>query len=278
MAYLVLARLADKTLVEFGSDRELCRGDKVILTVKDFLEFASVESCVESGADLPQMLVRVATDSDKEQYEKIKSIIESDRELILECVKNQNITLRLVAGLRTFDNKKLLVMYTADDRIDFRVLVRELAGRLRLRIEMRQISPRDEASFYGGCGMCGQPLCCRRLRNRPQKTTIKMARIQSSALAPSRINGICGKLMCCLQFEFKQYQEILAKMPPIRSKVSTSQGNGVVEFNDCLREMVAVRLDGEQGVKKFPLSEITVLEVSEVAEKIETEDDVGDDE
>ncbi len=267
MAYLVFARLNDSHVIQVGSSIEAKKGDKVILNIDGILEFAVVERSTQSESEIPaNSLVRIATAADIEQNTRNADFQPQDKKTVLDFVNKYNLSLKLVSVLRSFDNKKLLVMYTANDRVDFRQLVRDLATSFRMRIEMRQISEREEACFCGGCGVCGQPICCRRFLTQPKQTTIKMAKVQGSALTPNKINGLCGKLMCCLQYEYNQYQEILATMPPIGSKVSTPNGDGVVEYNDCLREMVAVRLPEEEGVQKFPLADVKVLEAKEKGE------------
>jgi len=261
MAYLVTARLNDSRITQANSEIEVKKGDKVIIDIDGVLEFGEVSFCEsENQTEETNRLVRVATSDDIDTNESYKKLQPQDRQSVLRLVQKNGLSLKLVSVLRSFDNKKLLVMYTAETRVDFRQLVRDLASEFRMRIEMRQINEREEAFFLGGCGACGQPICCRRFLNNPKQTTIKMAKIQCSALNPNRINGLCGKLMCCLQYEFEQYQEILDTMPAINSRVLTADGEGKVEYNDCLRELVAVRLDGDGGVKKFPLAEVTFVD------------------
>ena len=267
MAYLIFARLNDSRVIQVGSDIEVRKGDKIILDIDGILEFAEAERSTQSDSEIPAIsLVRIATTADINQNARNADFQPQDKKTVLNFVTKYNLSLKLVSVLRSFDNKKLLVMYTASERVDFRQLVRDLATNFRMRIEMRQISEREEACFCGGCGACGQPICCRRFLSQPKQTTIKMAKVQGSALTPNKINGLCGKLMCCLQYEYNQYQEILATMPPIGSKVSTPSGEGLVEYNDCLRELVAIRLAGEDGVQKFSLADVKILEAKEESE------------
>lgn len=259
MANLVYVRLGDARIITATGDISVVRNDFVIVDIDGILEFATVlrSQQAENSADVVAKIVRKATQPDVEQNEQNQILNAKDKPAVQQFVTKHNLSLKLVAVLRSFDGKKLLVMYTASDRVDFRTLVRELAGYFKMRIEMRQISEREEACFCGGCGACGQPICCRRFLTQPKQTTIKMAKIQNSALTPNKVNGLCGKLMCCLQYEFGQYQEILAKMPAIGSAVSTPNGDGVVEFNDCLRELVGVRLDADGSVQKIDLDKVT---------------------
>lgn len=261
MAYSVVVRLEDARVIEAISASEVKRGDPVVVNVDGVLEYGATMRVAPVFATDPAQIntiIRVATEADVIQDKKNRELAQQDQATVLDFVTKHELSLKLVAVLRSFDNKKLLIMYTASERVDFRALVRELAVFFRMRIEMRQIGEREEACFLGGCGVCGQPICCRRFLTQPKQTSIKMAKLQNSALTPNKVNGLCGKLMCCLQYEYGQYQEILAKMPGIGAEVDTPGGAGVVEYNDCLRELVAVRLNDQKGVQKFALDKITV--------------------
>ncbi len=259
MANIVYARLGDARVVAATSEIAVSRDAAVILDIDGIWEFATVlrTQQPDETMEIVAKLVRIATQADVEQNAQNQILNAKDKPIVQQFVTKHNLSLNLVAVLRSFDGKKLLVMYTASDRVDFRLLVREMASFFKMRIEMRQISEREEACFCGGCGVCGQPICCRRFLTQPKQTTIKMAKIQNSALTPNKVNGLCGKLMCCLQYEYGQYQEILAQMPAIGTAVSTPSGDGVVEFNDCLREMVGVRLNSDGSVQKFALDKVS---------------------
>ena len=257
MASVVIARLNDARLVEAVDTQNVAKKQKVILNIEGVLEFATVERVEQKDTDSAILIERIASPEDIEANAQNLACQIEDKTKVLDLVQKHNLSLKLVAVLRSFDNKKLLVMYTADERVDFRLLVREMAGVFKMRIEMRQIGDREEACFVGGCGACGQPICCRRFLTQPKQSTIKMAKVQGQALNPNKVNGLCGKIMCCLSYEYTQYQEILASMPKIGASVDTPKGNGVVEYNDCLRELVAVRFEDE-SVEKFPLADIVV--------------------
>lgn len=258
MASIVYARLNDARVVMANCEHEVAVKNNVIVNIDGTLEYGVAEKIVVGKSEESKNFVeRVATIADEEQNKRLLANQPKDKKMVLDLIAKNGIHLKLVAVLRSFDDKKLLVMYTAEERVDFRVLVRELAGAFKMRIEMRQISERDEACFVGGCGACGQPICCRRFLDLPKQATIKMAKTQGQSLTPNKINGLCGKLMCCLQYEYSQYQEILAKMPRIGATVQTPQGQGVVEYNDCLRELVAVRLP--DNLVKVPLAEVEVV-------------------
>lgn len=266
MACIISARLNDSRTAEAICEIEVKKGDKVVLDIDEIQELAEVQFVLDKSneeGEVTTRLVRLATEDDIAQNVRNMEKQPQDKKIVLQFVAKNNISLKLVAVLRSLDNKKLLVMYTAEERVDFRQLVRDLATEFKMRIEMRQISEREEAFFFGGCGVCGQPICCRRFLKQPMQTSIKMAKTQCTALNPNRINGLCGKLMCCLQYEYGQYQEILTKMPKIGLQVMTPEGEGKVEFNDCLNEQVAVRLAKEGIIKKFPLENVVVLKTKE---------------
>lgn len=269
MAYYVI-RTNDVRVLTAASNLDLERNQNVIVNIDGINEWATVLYKVDEGGENCPKIVRIATVSDRETNDRLLSMKQSDREKVIACVNALGIEMKLVTVLRTFDSKKILIMYTADDRVDFRQLVKDLAGVFHMRIEMRQISERDEAKYCGGCGMCGQELCCRRFLNIPRQTSIKMAKIQSLSLTPSRVNGSCGKLMCCLQYEYSQYREIVDKLPPIGSIVDTPDGKGTIIYLDILRELLAVKLDDENKmITKYPLEDLKILKQAERIEEDE---------
>ena len=268
MASIINVRLNDARVLPVSFENlDLKLGDKVIVQIDDFLEFGTVLHPIKAEVEPVGKVVRIATPQDISQNEQNLSFREQDKTKVLERVTLAGLEMKLVAVLRSFDNKKILIMYTADDRVDFRNLVRDLAGIFKMRVEMRQISERDEARFVGGCGMCGQEVCCRRFLGQPRQTSIKMAKIQGQALTPNKINGLCGKLMCCLQYEYSQYKEILDNMPVIDSRVKTPKGEGAVVYNDCINELVAVRLDNAEELSKFKMEELEILSVPETEDE-----------
>ena len=274
MASLVYVRLPDARLLPFSSPEELVRGTQVIVDIDGILEFGTVECLNIESAEPVGEILRVANPEDAEKQERICAFESEDKDVVRENLDRLGIEMKLVAVQRSFDGKKILVMYTAEDRVDFRQLVKDLAGIFRMRVEMRQISERDEAKFRGGCGACGQPLCCRRFLTIPRQTSIKMAKVQGLALTPNKVNGVCGKLMCCLQYEYSQYREVLSKLPSIGSLVETKEGKGEVAYLDLVREKVAVRLNNESHyIVKFDPSEIKVLVEAKAVEDKEGEDD-----
>ena len=257
-----VVRLNDEKALSFFNKNELevKKGDLVIVDMDGILESGVVLYCDDADNESKYFIVRKQNEEDFVKNREVLAYEEKDKEIIKERVAHFALDMKLVAVKRSFDNKKILIIYTAEDRVDFRELVRDLAGIFRMRVEMRQIGDREEAKILGGCGMCGQPVCCRRFLSQPKQTTIKMAKAQGQALTPTKINGLCGKLMCCLQYEYDQYKEILDKMPTINSRVSCEDGEGVVAYNDCLSEEVAIKLDKDGSIKKFKLDDLVILQ------------------
>ena len=169
--------------------------------------------------------------------------------------------MKLVGVEYTFDNSKILFYFTADGRIDFRELVKDLASVFRTRIELRQIGVRDEAKMLGGLGICGRPFCCSSFLGGFQPVSIKMAKEQGLSLNPVKISGTCGRLMCCLKYEQEAYADLLRSTPPVGSLVSTPEGRGVVNEVDLLTGILHVRLEGmaEGSAKQFRVKQVKVL-------------------
>ncbi len=244
----------DARVLPCVADIELKKGDSVVVNFDGIHEFGVVLHPVETTTE--NNVVRLATSADIEKNKTQLSFSESDKQKVREKADALSIEMKLVKVLRSLDNKKLLVMYTATDRIDFRQLVKDLASAFKMRVEMRQINERDEARFKGGCGQCGLPFCCTRFNAANRSISVRMAKVQGLALTPNRINGVCGKLMCCLENEFEDYKEVLSRMPALRSEVTTPDGVGVVEYHDYLGEMVAVRFPKTDVVTKYPLDQL----------------------
>ena len=188
-------------------------------------------------------IIRVATPEDDKRFEQNAKKEEEAFEIALKKIADHKLEMKLVDVEYTFDNSKLLFYFTADDRVDFRELVKDLASVFRTRIELRQIGIRDEAKMMGGLGICGRELCCHSFLGDFAQVTIKMAKEQNLSLNASKISGTCGKLMCCLRFEHESYQQEIALTPKVDSQVTTPDGPGVVVSNDPLRGICNVRLN-----------------------------------
>ena len=159
----------------------------------------------------------------------------------------------------TFDNNKLLFYFTAENRVDFRELVKDLASVFRTRIELRQIGVRDEAKMLGGLGVCGQPFCCSRFLGEFQPVSIKMAKEQGLSLNPTKISGTCGRLMCCLKYEQDAYEDLLRTTPKQGAIVKTTSGRGVVEEVNLITGKLRVKLDSNENVVTFDKKEVEVI-------------------
>lgn len=211
-------------------------------------------------------LERKATKQDIERHEQN---IELEKEAFKICQKKiaeHGLDMKLIDARYTFDNSKLLFNFTAEKRVDFRELVKDLAFVFRTRIELRQIGIRDEAKLMGGLGVCGRPFCCSTFLSDFAQVSIKMAKEQNLSLNSSKISGTCGRLMCCLRFEHDVYEEEIRKMPPCESKVKTPDGVGVVTEISPLTHLVKVKfIDKNENIsiKAYDSSDVKVLERSE---------------
>ena len=174
--------------------------------------------------------------------------------------------MKVVSCEYTFDGSKIIIEFSAEDRVDFRDLLKELASALKVRIELHQVGQRDEVKIKGGIGPCGEICCCVRFLKDFEHVTVKMAKNQGLSLSPTKISGLCGRLMCCLAYENKTYEEILKKLPKVNSEVDSPKGKGTVVYNDILRERVSVKIkNGEDSfvVYDFSLAELNGEEPQE---------------
>ena len=178
-----------------------------------------------------------------------------------EKIIKHRLQMKLVDVEYTFDNSKILFYFTADGRVDFRELVKDLASVFRTRIELRQIGVRDEAKMLGGLGICGRPFCCSSFVGEFQPVSIKMAKEQGLSLNPTKISGTCGRLMCCLKYEQAAYEDLLRNTPRVGALVSTKEGHGVVTEVSLLTGQLKVQLDksSEKVPKSFDKSEVRPL-------------------
>lgn len=216
-------------------------------------------------------VIRIATDKDKKHYEENKK---KEKEAFVVCnkkIKEHNLEMNLTDVAYNFDNSKIIFYFTADGRIDFRELVKDLAAIYKTRIELRQIGVRDEVRRIGGNGMCGRELCCCSFLNNFDTVSIKMAKEQNISLNPSKISGNCGRLMCCLKYEQDVYDEKLKKLPKIGATVKTEDGEGEVCGIETLKERVKVKFtDGEDTFyKRYEVKDIKVIKNVETKEEID---------
>ena len=207
--------------------------------------------CAESNHEVPvekvvqplRPLIRIATETDKRTRAEFKSKEAAAFDLCQEKILDRQLDMKLVSAEYSFDGSKILFYFTSDGRVDFRELVKDLAGIFRTRIELRQIGVRDEAKMMGGLGICGRPFCCKQFLDDFQPVSIKMAKTQNLSLNPTKISGTCGRLMCCLKFEQDAYEDLIRRCPRQESIVNTVDGKGTVTEVSLLKETVKVRLD-----------------------------------
>lgn len=194
-------------------------------------------------------ILRAANITDKMQDEENRLKEKEARVIAEDLIKQHGLDMKLIDVEYTFDRSKILFYFTADGRVDFRELVKSMAGVFRTRIELRQIGVRDEARQIGSLGICGRPLCCSTFLDDFRPVSIKMAKEQGLSLNPAKISGVCGRLMCCLQYEQAAYDDALKGMPHKGDEVETPEGTGVVADTNTLKRLVFVKMDGEEGHK-----------------------------
>lgn len=244
---------------------EIKTGDKVIVETARGVEFGSVVTGpkdVEDDKITPPLkpVIRIATEEDKKKEEKNRAKEKEAFEICLEKIRKHGLEMKLIDAEYTFDNNKVLFYFTADGRIDFRELVKDLASVFRTRIELRQIGVRDETKIRGGIGICGRPLCCHTYLSEFAPVSIKMAKEQNLSLNPTKISGVCGRLMCCLTNEEETYEELNSHLPVSGDHVTTPEGlKGDVQSVNVLRQLVKVivTLDNdEKEIREYKASEL----------------------
>lgn len=206
-------------------------------------------------------VIRKATKEDTREYERLKGREAEAREIFIEKTKKHHLEMKLVDVEYTFDQKKAIFYFTADGRVDFRELVKDLASVFKVRIELRQIGVRDEAKLFKGLGVCGRTTCCAQWLGDFSPVSIKMAKEQNLSLNSTKISGICGRLLCCLTYEQEFYESITKKLPKVGQRVLTKDGKGQVFKLSILEETVFVKIqvsEDETEIKKYKLEEIEI--------------------
>ncbi len=248
-----------------GQEKLSC-GERVIVETARGVECGEVAMANREVNDSTivqplRKLVRKATKDDLRRAEENRRKEKDAFRICEEKIAERGLEMKLVEVEYTFDNSKILFYFTADGRVDFRELVKDLASQFRTRIELRQIGVRDEAKMLGGMGICGRPFCCGSFLGGFQPVSIKMAKEQGLSLNPVKISGACGRLMCCLKYEQEAYQDLLRTTPKVNALVSTPEGKGVVIDQNLLTRKLTVRLDKdpEAAPKVFHASEVKLL-------------------
>ena len=242
-------------------------GDKVIVETVRGLDFGTVATPIKTiereDADEPlKDVVRIATHQDLAQIKKIKALNKKFLEETKRIVEDFGLEMKIISCDTSFDEQKININFTSENRVDFRELVKELGSRFKARIELRQIGARDEVKIIGGLGPCGKVCCCREFLKDFEHVSIKMPKVQGLSLNPTKISGLCGRLMCCLGYENAHYSETFRLMPRINSEVETPEGKGTVVYNNLLKRLVQVRLgekdDPTSQILEFPLDKIKI--------------------
>lgn len=260
---------------------KLNRGDLVIVETANGIEFAEV---VVANKEMPEeklvnplkSIIRKANYKDIKHNEENKKKEKEALKKAEELIKQHNLNMNLTEVEYTFDNSKLLFYFTADGRIDFRDLVKDLAAIYKTRIELRQIGVRDQVRKIGGNGVCGRELCCCTFLDNFDSVSIKMAKEQNIALTPSKISGNCGRLMCCLKYEQEVYEEKLSRLPKVGAIVKVEdEGEGIVDSIEILKEKIRVKFKDKDGFyyRKYDAKDVKIIkDVEDKNEDIEDEE------
>lgn len=238
----------DQVIVETSRGQEL---GKVVIAPRQVL-----------ASEISEPLKPVVRKAEAADVERAQELGRKEEEALIECGKliaKLNLPMKLISAEYNFDGSRLIFFFGAAERVDFRRLVKDLTGRFRTRVELRQVGPRDEAKLIGGFGRCGRQLCCASFLTEFAPISIKMAKDQDLPLNPMKISGVCGRLLCCLSYESEQYRCMKKKMPKAGQRVSTPMGIASVVGSNPIKETVRVNLEKE-GMVELPLSEITLVE------------------
>ncbi|MFC1593038.1 stage 0 sporulation family protein [Candidatus Omnitrophota bacterium] len=213
------------------------------------------------SSELKVPLKPVVRKAEAEDVKCAQELEGKEKEAIVQCselVAELNLPIKLLYAEYNLDGSRLTFLFSAAERVDFRELVRELNKRFKVRVELRQVGPRDKAKLIGGFGRCGRPICCTSFLNEFSPVSIKMAREQNLPLNPLKISGVCGRLLCCLMYESEQYCRMREKFPKEGQRVSTTMGEAIIVGNNPLKETVLVELESQATVE-LPLTDITII-------------------
>lgn len=269
---------------------DINKGDNIIVETARGIEYGE---CVIGAKEISEeeivaplkSVLRISTDEDNKIHFDNQNKERDAFNICIDKISQHNLDMKLIDVEYTFDNNKVIFYFTADGRVDFRELVKDLATIFKTRIELRQIGVRDEAKMVGGLGPCGRPLCCSSFLGDFASVSIKMAKEQNLSLNPTKISGICGRLMCCLNYEQKTYEDIRRRLPKVGSIISTPRGKGEVVANSVVKEIVKAKValkEGEEIVDEFSIYDVTLISggyegsVSEDEIKIEVDESIGE--
>jgi len=244
-----------------AGDFTLRRGDRVLVEAEAGARIGTVEVEPHEPAltlNLTELkpVVRLASDDDVRAEAELLEREARAQRLCVERIRERRVPMKLVSVDYTFDGRKAVVYFVAEQRVDFRDLVRDLANTLHVRVEMKQIGARDESKATGGVGPCGRELCCSSWLRDFEAVTVKMAREQGLALNPSRLAGMCGRLKCCLRYEYGTYLELKRDLPSVGKRIESVKGDGKVVRQNSLKQTVHVELDAQGGVVEVTLEDL----------------------
>ena len=255
-----------KTYYFSPSGLTLNKGDAAVVETARGIEFGYVSfgnTRVPSSEIIPPLrnVIRIADANDIKQHEKNREMEKEALEICKTKVEEHDLSMKLIDAEYTHDRSKLMFYFTAEVRVDFRELVKDLASVFRTRIELRQIGIRDEAKMLGGIGICGRPFCCSSFLCDFAQVSIKMAKEQNLSLNSAKISGTCGRLMCCLRYEHENYEAGIKKTPKVDAKVKTPDGEGIVTESSPLTGLVKVKIPSQNGevIKIYDREDITVI-------------------
>ena len=257
-------RTAGKVYFFDPGDKNINCGDHVIVETARGIEYGYVvlgTREVEEGKVVQPLkpVIRMATEEDQAIEKRNKEKEKEAFQICLEKIKKRELDMKLIDAEYTFDNNKVLFYFTADGRVDFRELVKDLASVFKTRIELRQVGVRDETKIMGGIGICGRPLCCHTYLSEFAPVSIKMAKEQNLSLNPTKISGVCGRLMCCLKNEEETYQVLNSKLPGVGDFVTTADGfKGEVHSVNVLRQLVKVivTVNDEKEIREYKVDDL----------------------
>lgn len=261
---------------------DIKKNDYVIVETARGIEFGQAVIGIKEISEeeiVPPLkkVLRIATEEDIQINEENKRKEKEAFEICLKKIECHNLDMKLIDVEYTFDNNKIIFYFTAEGRVDFRELVKDLAAIFKTRIELRQIGVRDESKMIGGLGPCGRVLCCSTFLGEFAPVSIKMAKEQNLSLNPTKISGICGRLMCCLKYEHEMYEKILERLPSIGSIVMTPNGKGVVVETNTILEIAKVKVklpDDTEDIIPFSIDEIEEIEKPSVPVENTTDIDI----
>jgi len=244
-----------------AGNRDLRRGERVLVESEAGARVGTVEIEPHEPAqtiDLSQLrpIIRIASDSDFRLEQENLSREANARRMCVERIRERRVQMKLVSADYTFDGRKVTFYFVAEGRVDFRDIVRDLANTLRVRVEMKQIGARDETKVTGGLGPCGRELCCSSWLRDFEAVTVKMAREQGLALNPSRLAGMCGRLKCCLRYEYATYVELKRALPNLGKRVQCVKGDGKVVRQNILKQTVLIQREEDGGVVEVTLEDL----------------------